>query len=179
MSRAYTASRIGDRPRPQRGRVRPGRARSQGIAVAPDGKHGYVATKGRDGNPAAAVYVFDTAFNRVTASIATVSPQGIACGSHAERVVSGAIGPDGSKQSWWMSGFTVQRQFIGQYLITFWPPFPAVPAIVGSQTNFGLINQTGGVAFPGVERGQTWVLTTDASGVRADRSFSFTATGIK
>ena len=149
-----------------------GRSSIPELAVAPDGKHVYAGFRSSNG-----VFVIDAATNVMTATnVSSISgPSGIAFSSLTQRVVSGTINSDGSITSgWMMTGFTVQRTFIGSYVITFSPAFGAPPVIVASQTN-----SSGFVFSSWVNPGATLVVTTNSTGAQTDRGFSFVATGVK
>ena len=90
----------------------------------------------------------------------------------------GAINADGSINSS-SGGFSVTNQGPGQYVLSFRTLFNSVPAIVGSQTNFGTIVEmnTDGVVFPFVNTGSATVITGDNKGNQGNRSFSFIAVG--
>jgi len=91
----------------------------------------------------------------------------------------GAINKDGSIRNSG-GGFNVTKQGNGQYVISFRTLFNDVPAIVGSQTNYGDLGEanTDGVVFPIVDRGSATAITGDGGGKHQDRSFSFIAIGI-
>lgn len=91
--------------------------------------------------------------------------------------ISGVVNANGSIASG--SGFSVTRQTTGQYVIDFTQAFSELPAIVGSQTQFGNIGQNtrDNVVFPFVSNGSATALTGDSNGSHTDRSFSFIAIG--
>lgn len=77
------------------------------------------------------------------------------------------------------SGFTVTSQGSGEYIISFSPAFSSMPAIVGSQANFGSTSQDtrDNIVFPYVNNGAATALTGDSGGNHTNRSFSFIAMG--
>ena len=95
----------------------------------------------------------------------------------SDMMVSGVINSDGSKVSG--HGFSVTSQGSGEYIISFSPPFSEVPAIVGSQVNFGSTGQDprDGVVFPFVNAGAATVITGDSAGGHSSRTFAFIARG--
>jgi hypothetical protein len=162
-------------------------SRSPGLAVTPDGKYILIAVHGAVDVPSAfgGVYRFNAAtyaeagilaLDRSPEFIVIVAP------TFAEYFVSGTINADGSVKSAGINGFTVQKQNSGQYLITFVPPFADTPAIVGSQTRFGNVNDenpSDNVVFPLLDNGSATAVTGDSDGNHRDRSFSFIARGIQ
>ena len=93
------------------------------------------------------------------------------------KTIYGTVSKDGEIISG--TGFLVERQSTGTYLIDFEPGFANVPSVVGSQTGYGKIdeNTLDSVVFPYINRGSATVLTGNASGDKRDRQFSFTAIG--
>lgn len=92
--------------------------------------------------------------------------------------ISGAINRDGSIVSG-NTWFKVTHQGPGEYLIRFDYEFPQVPAIVGSQINWGDTNQNtlDNVVFSIVDTRNAIAYTGATDGHRVDRSFSFIAVG--
>lgn len=76
-------------------------------------------------------------------------------------------------------GISITRIGDGQYAISFSPPFSKVPAIVGTQTGYGTINErtTDNVVFPFVSEANATALTGDDKGIHVDRGFSIIAIG--
>jgi hypothetical protein len=95
----------------------------------------------------------------------------------SEMMVSGVIGSDGTKLSG--HGFTVTSQGNGEYIISFSPPFSAIPAIVGSQVNYEKTSQDtrDNVIFPYVNTGAATAITGDSTGDHTNRTFAFIANG--
>ncbi|WP_299627981.1 hypothetical protein [uncultured Tenacibaculum sp.] len=95
----------------------------------------------------------------------------------ATKTIYGTVSSNGSIISG--SGFIVQKQNTGTYLIDFEPGFSQTPAVVGSQTGYGSIdeNPLDNVVFPYINQGSTTALTADSSGHKKDRQFSFIAIG--
>ncbi len=95
----------------------------------------------------------------------------------SDMMVSGVIASDGSKVSG--HGFSVTSQGSGEYIISFSPPFSEIPAIVGSQVNFGSAGQDtrDGVVFPYVNAGAATALTGGSDGGHTNRTFAFIARG--
>lgn len=91
--------------------------------------------------------------------------------------VYGTIAADGAIV--YGEGFTCSRQGDGQYLIDFEPSFSSLPAIVGSQTGYGDLdeNTQDNVIFPFLSTGSATALTGDKGGSATDRQFSFIAVG--
>lgn len=96
----------------------------------------------------------------------------------ATRFLWGVIFYDGTI---WVGsgGFSVTRQTAGRYVIIFDPPFPHIPAIVGSQVNWGNDKQNtlDNVVFPVVNVNLATALTGATDGSHVDRNFSFIAVG--
>jgi hypothetical protein len=90
----------------------------------------------------------------------------------------GAINANGTIASS-SGGFSVSHQGTGQYVISFRTLFQSTPSIVGSQTNYGALNQNplDNVVFPFVDTGSATVLTGASNGSLQDRNFSFIAIG--
>jgi hypothetical protein len=95
----------------------------------------------------------------------------------ATKTIYGTVASDGRIISG--SGFISQRQNNGTYVIDFEPGFSNIPAIVGSQTGYGNINENplDGIVFPYLNQGSATALTGDSSGGKTDRQFSFIAIG--
>src|ERR1051325_4279921 len=93
-------------------------------------------------------------------------------------ILWGAINANGTIASSG-GGFSVTRQGTGQYVISFRSLFQAVPSVVGSQTNFGGLNENplDNIVFPIVDTGSATAITGDAQGNHQDRNFSFIAIG--
>lgn len=93
------------------------------------------------------------------------------------RTVWGVVNRDGTVRSTG-GNFTLTRQSVGQYLITFVPPFANQPALVASQANYGFGQSTlDNVIFPRANANSAIAVTGDDRGVPTDRAFSFVATG--
>ena len=89
----------------------------------------------------------------------------------------GSINSDGTIAG--SSGdFSVAHQTTGTYVITF-PALATPPAIVGSQTRSGNVNEDNrdGMVLPWVNKSYAIAITGDSSGNQQDRSFSFIAFG--
>lgn len=76
-------------------------------------------------------------------------------------------------------GFKLTRTEVGEYNLTFNPPFSCTPAICGNQVLSGNTSQktTDTVVFPFVKPDMATVTTGDSNGNREDRNFSFIAVG--
>ena len=95
----------------------------------------------------------------------------------ATMTVWGVVNKDGSIGAG--NGFSITHQGNGEYIISFSPAFSGMPAITGSQVNYGDQGQNtrDNVVFPFVNNGSATALTGDGGGSRTDRSFSFIAIG--
>ena len=91
--------------------------------------------------------------------------------------IYGTIGKDGSRISG--SGFESSKQESGQFLIDFDQKFKDIPAIVGSQTGWGNLDQNplDNVVFPFLTTSSATALTGSSNGGHSSRQFSFIATG--
>lgn len=92
--------------------------------------------------------------------------------------VWGVVNADGSIGNG--TGFSITHQDGGgEYIISFSPSFSGMPAISGSQVNFGSQNENtrDGVVFPFLNGGAATALTGDGGGSKTDRSFAFIAVG--
>ena len=90
----------------------------------------------------------------------------------------GSISEDGTIVNG-SGNFYVKHVGSGQYQIHFNVPFSSAPAIVGSQNNFGTLDQDprDGCVFPFVTNENAIVIVSDNAGEHCDRSFSFIAIG--
>ncbi|MEQ6123239.1 hypothetical protein AAON49_03430 [Pseudotenacibaculum sp. MALMAid0570] len=95
----------------------------------------------------------------------------------ATKTIYGTVAQDGRVISG--SGFLVQRQNDGIYVIDFEPGFSNIPAVVGTQTGYGDLGQNplDGVIFPYINQGAVTAITAGADGRKQDRQFSFIAIG--
>jgi len=77
------------------------------------------------------------------------------------------------------SDFKVESANGGQFQISFNPVFTSTPVIVGSQNNFGYLEEsnTDSVCFPVVTSSYFQVNTGTASGDLTNRTFAFIAIG--
>lgn len=90
--------------------------------------------------------------------------------------IYGTVSSDGKKISG--SGFSVNKQTTGTYLIDFNDNFSEIPAIVGSQTGFGEgEGPTDVIDFPFLQKGSATAITGDGRFNLSDRQFSFIAIG--
>ncbi len=91
--------------------------------------------------------------------------------------VWGVVNKDGSIGNG--KGFSITHQGGGEYIISFSPSFSGMPAISGSQVNYGSQNEDtrDGVVFPFLNAGSATALTGDSGGSKTDRSFAFIAIG--
>jgi hypothetical protein len=90
-------------------------------------------------------------------------------------ISSGSRDPDGDDYN-----FTVTHNSTGEYGITFKGNFIAMPAVVGSQNNYGQEDSESpldNIVFPVVGTDSAIAVVGDASGKRQDRSFAFIAIG--
>lgn len=99
--------------------------------------------------------------------------------SNPTQTLWGSVNADGTVAAGSSGGFTVTATQPGQYVISFQHLFNGIPAIVGSQTRYGSLNESplDNVAFPQLNNGSAVAVTGDSQGNKGNRNFSFIAIG--